>query len=131
AVNGQMATPGRHPSQRALRVENLRTVYRTGDREISVVRGVSFDVYPGEIVGLVGESGSGKSTVLKSILDLIGERGETHADALEIAGRDVRSLPREEYRRMRGIEMSLVSQDPINAFNPAWTIGSQLRRFLK
>lgn len=130
-MNGQMATPGRHPSQRALRVENLRTVYRTGDREISVVRGVSFDVYPGEIVGLVGESGSGKSTVLKSILDLVGERGETHADALEIAGRDVRSLPREEYRRMRGIEMSLVSQDPINAFNPAWTIGSQLRRFLK
>lgn len=130
-MNGQKATPGSHPRNLALRVENLHTVYRNGARETSVVRGVSFDVHAGEIVGLVGESGSGKSTVLKSLLDLIGERGEARTDVLEIAGRDVRSLPRSEYHRMRGVEMSFVSQDPVNAFNPAWTIGSQLRRVLK
>lgn len=57
--------------------------------------------------------------------------GEARTDVLQVAGRDVRTLPRAEYRRMRGVEMSFVSQDPVNAFNPAWTIGSQLRRVLK
>ncbi len=130
-MNGQKATPAPSSGPLALRVENLRTVYRNGGRETSVVRGVSFQVHAGEIVGLVGESGSGKSTVLKSLLDLIGDQGEARTDALEVAGRDVRSLPRAQYRRMRGIEMSFVSQDPVNAFNPAWTIGSQLRRALR
>lgn len=130
-MNEKPTTPASPTRHRALRVENLYTVYRNGARETSVVRGVSFEVRAGEIVGLVGESGSGKSTVLKSLLDLIGEQGEARTDVLEIAGQDVRSLPRAEYRRMRGVQMSFVSQDPVNAFNPAWTIGSQLRRVLK
>ncbi|MBX6750605.1 MAG: ABC transporter ATP-binding protein [Micromonosporaceae bacterium] len=125
-------TTSTHPHRPpALRVENLHTVYRNGAQETSVVRGVSFDVHSGEIVGLVGESGSGKSTVLKSLLDLIGENGQARADVLEVAGQDVRSLPRAEYRRMRGVELAFISQDPANAFNPAWTIGSQFRRVLK
>lgn len=115
----------------AVRVENLHTVYRNGDRETSVVRGVSFSVQRGEIVGLVGESGSGKSTVLKSVLDLLGDKGEARADVLEIAGRDLRTLPAAELRKLRTVEMAVVAQDPINAFNPSWTIGSQFRRVLK
>ena len=115
----------------AVRVENLHTVYRNGDRETSVVRGVSFSVQRGEIVGLVGESGSGKSTVLKSILDLLGTKGEARADVLEIAGRDLRTIPAAQLRKLRTVEMAVVAQDPINAFNPSWTIGSQFRRVLK
>lgn len=130
-MNGQRETAAGRPERLALRLENLRTVYHNGGRQIPVVRGISFGVHAGEIVGLVGESGCGKSTVLKSLLDLIGDQGEARADVLEVAGRDVRSLPRAEYRRMRGVEMSYVSQDPVNAFNPAWTIGSQVRRVLK
>lgn len=115
----------------ALRVKDLHTVYRNGDQETSVVRGVSFDVNRGEIVGLVGESGSGKSTVLKSILDMIGSAGEVTAQSLEVDGRDVQALRPADYRQMRGVEMAFVSQDPVNAFNPAWSIGSQFRRVLK
>lgn len=115
----------------ALRVEDLHTVYRSGGAETSVVRGVSFEVNRGEIVGLVGESGSGKSTVLKALLDTLGPTGEAQSRVLEVAGRDVHALPRSEYRTLRGVEMSVVSQDPVNAFNPAWSIGSQFRRVLK
>ena len=115
----------------ALRVEDLRTVYRSGEQETSVVRGVSFQVSRGEIVGLVGESGSGKSTVLKSLLDMIGASGEVKSRALEVAGRNVHAMPRSEYRKLRGVEMSVVSQDPVNSFNPAWSVGSQFRRVLK
>lgn len=96
-----------------------------------MLEGVSFQVSRGEIVGLVGESGSGKSTVLKALLDTIGPSGEAHSISLEVAGRDVHALPRAEYRRLRGIEMSLVSQDPVNSFNPAISVGSQFRRVLK
>src|SRR5690606_27184228 len=97
---------------------------------IPAVQEFNLDVRPGEIVGLVGESGSGKSTALKSILGMLRPPTTVESDELVLGGRDLRELSEEEARQVRGGEMSMIFQDPINSFNPSWTIGSQFRRVL-
>jgi oligopeptide/dipeptide ABC transporter ATP-binding protein len=114
-----------------LRVRGLNTAYQFRGRSVPAVRDFALDVLPGEVVGLVGESGSGKSTALKSILGMLRPPTEVTADEIVLAGRDLRALSGEEARKLRGGEMSMIFQDPINSFNPAWTIGSQFRRVLK
>lgn len=113
-----------------LRVRNLSTTYQFRGRPVPAVKNFNLTVRQGEIVGLVGESGSGKSTALKSILGMLRPPANVEADEILLAGRDLRSLSEEEARRVRGGEMSMIFQDPINSFNPAWTIGSQFRRVL-
>ncbi|WP_122816800.1 ABC transporter ATP-binding protein [Nocardioides pantholopis] len=113
-----------------LRVTNLQTSYQFRGTPVPAVQEFSLSVQPGEIVGLVGESGSGKSTALKSILGMLRPPAEVVADEIVLDGRDLRELSEEEARRVRGGEMSMIFQDPINSFNPAWTIGSQFRRVL-
>jgi oligopeptide/dipeptide ABC transporter ATP-binding protein len=85
----------------------------------------------GETIGLVGESGSGKSTVLRSLLGLLKPPGRVVDGEIVFGGRDLRRLPEPELRTVRGGKISMIFQDPVNAFNPAFTIGDQLRRILK
>src|SRR4051794_17189433 len=113
-----------------LRVRSLNTTYQFRGRPVPAVKNFDLSVNQGEIVGLVGESGSGKSTALKSILGMLRPPANVEADEIMLAGRDLRSLSDEEARRVRGGEMSMIFQDPINSFNPSWTIGSQFRRVL-
>lgn len=114
-----------------LRVRGLHTNYQFRGRAVPAVRDFALDVSPGEVVGLVGESGSGKSTALKSILGMLRPPTEVTAEEIVLGGRDLRSLSGEAARKVRGGEMSMIFQDPINSFNPAWTIGSQFRRVLR
>ncbi len=116
--------------QEVLRVSGLRTTYQFRGVPVPAVKDFALSVKPGEIVGLVGESGSGKSTALKSILGMLRPPASVEADQIVLDGRDLRSLSPDEARRIRGREMSMIFQDPINSFNPAWTIGSQFRRVL-
>lgn len=116
--------------QEVLRVSGLHTTYQFRGQPVPAVKDFSLTVRPGEIVGLVGESGSGKSTALKSILGMLRPPAEVVADEIVLADRDLRTLSAEENRRIRGGEMSMIFQDPINSFNPSWTIGSQFRRVL-
>ena len=113
-----------------LRVRGLNTTYQFRGRPVPAVKDFSLSVRPGEIVGLVGESGSGKSTALKSILGMLRPPAVVDADEIVLGGRDLRSLTTEEARQVRGGEMAMIFQDPINSFNPSWTIGSQFRRVL-
>lgn len=113
-----------------LTVRNLNTTYEFRGSPIPAVQEFNLDVRPGEIVGLVGESGSGKSTALKSILGMLRPPTTVESDELVLGGRDLRELSEEEARQVRGGEMSMIFQDPINSFNPSWTIGSQFRRVL-
>lgn len=113
-----------------LRVVGLNTSYQFRGQAVPAVKDFSLTVRPGEIVGLVGESGSGKSTALKSILGMLRPPAEVVADEIVLGGRDLRKLSADEVRRIRGSEMSMIFQDPINSFNPSWTIGSQFRRVL-
>ncbi|ABL83588.1 MULTISPECIES: ABC transporter ATP-binding protein [unclassified Nocardioides] len=122
-----MSTP---EHEEVLRISGLNTTYQFRGHPVPAVQDLSLSVRPGEVVGLVGESGSGKSTALKSILGMLRPPAEVAADEIALCGRDLRALSAEENRRIRGGEMSMIFQDPINSFNPSWTIGSQFRRVL-
>ncbi len=91
-----------------------------------VLRNASFELQPGEILGLVGESGSGKSTLALAILRLLGYRGGVVTGEIRFHGRDLISLPEREMRRVRGREIGFVPQSPLSSLNPALRIGTHL-----
>ncbi len=103
-----------------LRVEDLRVSY--GPRE--VVGGVGFEIVRGESLALIGESGSGKSTVARSVLRLLPERGRA-TGRVAFDGQDVLALSERRFRPLRGRALGFVPQDPGNALNPVRTIGAQ------
>ncbi|WP_119965753.1 ABC transporter ATP-binding protein [Simplicispira lacusdiani] len=100
---------------------------RFGAKE--VVRGVGFDIAPGEKLALVGESGSGKTITALSLLRLAGE-AQISGQAL-LRGRDLLSLSEREMRGVRGGEIAMVFQEPMTALNPLMTIGQQIAEVLE
>ncbi|GEP59155.1 ABC transporter ATP-binding protein [Reyranella soli] len=91
----------------------------------TVVEGVSFDIMPGEIVGIVGESGSGKSMTARSVLRLLPKSAEL-SGSIRFRGREIPEMTDEEIRDMRGALVSMVFQDPMTSFNPVLRIGDQI-----
>ena len=116
-----MAAPGS-----ILEVRDLAVSYRRGGRKLAVVNGVSFDVAPGEIFGLVGESGSGKSTVIRSLIRLLPANASFGGGGITFAGRDLMGLGEKAMREIRGGEIGMVFQDPLNSLNPVMTVGDQI-----
>ncbi len=106
-----------------LHVKGLSVALPGGER---VVDGVSFTVARGEVVALVGESGCGKSLTGLALLDLVPPPLATTAGQVLLEGRDVRTMPEPEKRRVRGGGMGLVFQEPGAALDPVRTIGSEL-----
>jgi peptide/nickel transport system ATP-binding protein len=121
-------SPGQEPMP-VLRVENLRVGF--GPSGGAVVDGVSFSVAAGECLALVGESGSGKSVTARSILGLAGGRSWQRADALELAGRDLRSLSDREWRSLRGRDVGLILQDALASLDPLRPIGREIADALR
>ena len=121
-------------TQPLLSVRNLKTIFELDEGIINAVDGVSFDVLPGQILGIVGESGCGKSATIKSLLGIIEPPGRI-ADG-EIWFRSLQSqqplnlakLSRKSktLRAIRGGEIALIPQEPMAAFSPVHTIGNQL-----
>lgn len=109
-----------------LAVENLRVTFPGTAERVAPVRGVSFDVYPGESVGVVGESGSGKSLTALAVSQLIESPGEVTAGRLEFLGTPLLDTSERELRPLLGASLALVFQDPMTSFNPVMTIGRQL-----
>jgi oligopeptide/dipeptide ABC transporter ATP-binding protein len=110
-----------------LRIDSLTVDFPTDDGVVHAVDGVSFDVFPGEIVAVVGESGSGKSVTAMSVLRLLREPpARVSAGALTFRDRDLRALSPAELRTVRGGPVGMIFQDPMTALNPVMTIGDQI-----
>lgn len=114
-----------------LEVDDLRVAFPAGGRMAEAVRGVSFSINAGEAVGVLGESGSGKSVSVLAILRLIQAPGRITHGTVRFDGRDLLTLNDKEMRRLRGQAMSIVFQDPLTAFNPAFRIGRQLTHVIR
>lgn len=117
-------------SKNVLEINNLKTVFKSRGQEVQAVRGVSFSVGEGEIVGLVGESGSGKSVTMKAVLGILPENAEISSDSLMLNGVDLSKLNEDEYRKMRGKDMTMIFQDPMTALNPLVKVGKQLEEVI-
>ncbi|RLM67307.1 ABC transporter ATP-binding protein [Halorubrum sp. Atlit-8R] len=134
-------------SEPLLSVRDLKTQFFTEDGTVRAVDGISFDVNEGEIVGLVGESGAGKSVATSSILRLVDSPGEIVGGEIEFKGETIFGLeegddgelrPRDEMlteeemrKRIRGREIAIIFQDPMESLNPVFTVGGQLREFIE
>ncbi len=115
-----------------LQAENLSVGFRTHDRIVTVVDGVDFALHPGQVTGLVGESGSGKSVTMLALARLLPENGTAvTADRLEYRGSNILSMTRRDLRRLRGLEMGFVFQNPFHSLNPLLPVGLQIREALE
>lgn len=113
-----------------LEVKNLRTTFRSRGQEVQAVRGVEFSVEKGEIVGIVGESGSGKSVTMKAVMGILPNNAKIEYDSLKLNGKELSGLNEEEYRKLRGKDMTMIFQDPMTALNPLKKIGIQLEEVI-
>jgi oligopeptide/dipeptide ABC transporter ATP-binding protein len=110
-----------------LEVRGLQTEFELrGGRVIRAVDGVSFDVHPGECVGIVGESGSGKSVTARSILGLVESPGRVLGGEVRFDGQDLVSMPPKRLRSLRGREIGIVFQDPTASMDPYFTAGEHM-----
>ncbi|MFW5933184.1 MAG: ABC transporter ATP-binding protein [Actinomycetota bacterium] len=119
-------------SEPLLSIRNLVTEFDTPDGVVHAVDGVSYDVYPGETVGVVGESGSGKSVAVLSVLGLIPQPpGHVAAGQVLFEGRDLLTLSNDEMRRVRGQNIAMIFQDPMTSLNPVLTVGRQIAEMIE
>lgn len=117
-------------NQNILEVRNLKTTFAGHGQKVHAVRGVSFSLKQGEIMGLVGESGSGKSVTMKAVMGMLPENASVSSDELLFDGRDLKSLTEAEYRGIRGKDMTMIFQDPMTALNPLKKIGKHLEEII-
>lgn len=109
-----------------LEVEDLRVTFPATGEPVQAVRGVSFSIREGEIVGIVGASGSGKSMTALAVAQLVAEPAQVEATALRFLGTDLRTANKGRLRRLLGTSLAMVFQDPMSSFNPTMRMGDQL-----
>ena len=117
---------GSDSNSAALSVQDLHMSYIVRGTPREVLRGVSFDVRPGEAYGLVGESGCGKSTTAYAALRYLPGNGRITSGKVLASGRELTSMSNAELREFRSTEASMVYQDPVQAVNPVHRIGRQV-----
>jgi oligopeptide/dipeptide ABC transporter ATP-binding protein len=114
-----------------LSLENLHVRFWTRRGTVHAVNGISFDIAPGETLGIVGESGCGKSVTSLAILGLLARNGRVESGAALFDGTDLIRQSDRALRRIRGREIAMIFQDPMTSLNPVLTIGRQIREALQ
>jgi oligopeptide/dipeptide ABC transporter ATP-binding protein len=114
-----------------LSVEGLAVQFWTARGTIHAVNGVSFDIAPGETLGIVGESGCGKSVTSLALLGILPRAGRAVAGSAMFDRQDLLQLSDDDLRTIRGKEIAMIFQDPMTSLNPVLTIGSQIREPLE
>jgi oligopeptide/dipeptide ABC transporter ATP-binding protein len=110
-----------------LEIRDLTVEFATEDGVVRAVTGVSYDVRPGEVLGIVGESGSGKSVSMLTVLGLTPmPPGRIAAGEATYKGQDLLTMPKKKLRDLRGGELAMIFQDPMTSLNPVFTIGDQI-----
>ena len=113
-------------NKNCLEVKNLRTWFHTPEGVVKAVDGISFSVGQGETLALVGESGCGKTITSLSLIRLLPETAELQADSIILNGRDVTNIDKNQARKLRGSEISMIFQEPMTSLNPVYRIDKQL-----
>ena len=118
-------------SEHLLSVQDLHTSFFTDSGEVHAVNGVSFNLDPGEVLGIVGESGSGKSVTAYSIMQILADTGRITSGHILYKGQDLTTWDARQMSGFRGKCCPIVFQDPMTSLNPVFTIGNQLREAIE
>ena len=114
-----------------LQIEDLRVRFKTRRGLVHAVNGISFDVRPGETLGLVGESGCGKSVTALASMGILPRAARIPTGSIKLEGRELVGLGERAWRRIRGKEIAMIFQDPMTSLNPVLTVGAQLREAIE
>jgi peptide/nickel transport system ATP-binding protein len=109
-----------------LSVRDLRIVFDGRRGALTALDGVSFDIAPGEILGIVGESGAGKSLTGTAVIGLLDPPGRIASGSIHLNGNRIDNLPAEAMRKLRGRQIGAIFQDPLTSLHPLLTVGDQL-----
>ena len=119
------------PSQSpVLKIQDLAVAYKVRGGEVEAVRNVSFQIRKGESYGIVGESGCGKSTVAWSIINFLGANGYIKRGSIKFRGEEMKGRSGEALRKIRGSNIGMIYQDPMQSLNPSLRIGLQMKEVL-
>jgi len=113
-------------TNKVLEVKNLTVDIEVPAGTLHAVSGIDFYVDQGETLCIVGESGCGKSITALAVMDLLPRKAKLTADRLNLQGRDLLTLPKQEFESLRGDRMAMIFQDPMTSLNPVYRVGDQL-----
>lgn len=108
-----------------LQVKGLTVTVKTAQGNLPLIHSLDLELKPGRVLGLVGESGSGKTVTSLSLMQMLDRKTTTIDGSIRLGTRELNGLKDDEMRRIRGKEISIIMQNPMNAFSPVYTIGSQ------
>jgi peptide/nickel transport system ATP-binding protein len=123
-------SPMTGPRQPVLKVENLAVAYKIRGGEVEAIQNVNFEIARGETFGVVGESGCGKSTTAWAIVNFLGANGYVKRGSIKFQGQELLGKTGEELRQLRGDQIAMVYQDPMQSLNPSMRLGDQMREVL-
>ena len=118
-------------AEELLKVENLSIDYKIEGGYLSAVNDVSFSIEPGQVMALVGESGCGKSTIAHTVMRLSIDHNEKIGGHIYFQGRDLLALSEPDMEKVRGKEIGMIFQNPLDSLNPVYRAGTQVEEGLK
>jgi peptide/nickel transport system permease protein len=128
---GTVETAQQGSARALLSVRGLTIAFPASRGDVTVVSDVSFELAPGEALGIVGESGCGKTVTGRALLGLLPSGGHITAGSAVLDGRDIAVMTEPELRQIRGADVGLISQEPVSSLDPSFCVGSQLAEVVR